>query len=225
MPAPVMARPAIMKAGEVARELIRGPMIRGAASSRKALRRPRRSARPLPPRLPTAAKARRLLTTCKGSWVRASRLWHAVYSPGPHDYALYWNASPLHRHLGPEKVAHQALQSGVSPEPKIGGDGLQGAVDHSQVVPERESPHARHAHSQGHAARRTVGTPWAGHGRSTGMVTHGTGCGAGDSATHVPLPLSDTARRCPTSTHFDEIRAVDIQRDLRKRVMYRLYVL
>ena len=65
MPKPVMARPASMMVRLPARADSRGPRNRGMESSRKALRRPRLSARLCAVRLPTAAPASTVLTTCR----------------------------------------------------------------------------------------------------------------------------------------------------------------
>ena len=64
MPMPDSTRPAMMPVRLEAVAASSAPPSRGMASSSKVVLRPSESARPLPPRLPTAAPASRLLTTC-----------------------------------------------------------------------------------------------------------------------------------------------------------------
>ena len=65
MPMPETTRPATMEVRLLAVAASRAPASRGMAVSSSVALRPRESARPLPPRLPTAAPASRLLTTCR----------------------------------------------------------------------------------------------------------------------------------------------------------------
>lgn len=64
MPMPASTRPAMMPVRLEAVAASSAPPSRGMASSSSVVLRPSESARPLPPRLPTAAPASRLLTTC-----------------------------------------------------------------------------------------------------------------------------------------------------------------
>lgn len=67
MPAPTATLPATMPHKLLAVAESKQPMKMGAAAKMRAFRRPKESARPLPVRLPTAAPARQLDTTCKYS--------------------------------------------------------------------------------------------------------------------------------------------------------------
>ena len=142
MPTPVSTRPASIPASPVAAALSSGPASMGTASSKKARRRPSESARLAPARLPTAAPASRLLTTCGWggvggdgwvTWGQGGRR-HDAISGLPQNSES--NApGKRQRPTPPWLPPHHALQQRAAAKAQLRRHLLERPVDHAQVVP------------------------------------------------------------------------------------------